>query len=132
MALLVAAPLLAGQAALPVPLEEYGCKWALADAIDPDLRVLDLSGELAPLAHAGEPVICIRSNIVPGPQDWKVGASGRILYLAEQIDGKVGRLAELDYVHGKFGFFLLEGTLTGDEASTLDRRLPEFEAAVRP
>jgi len=113
------------------PLVEYGCQWG--SGADAGLHVLiqaSAPGRFAPAGHVGDPIICRRSNIVPAPDDWEVGASGRILYLVEGARGADGRMGELDYVGGDFAYTLLSGSYAGDEEANVSARLEAFRRAV--
>ena len=127
-------PLAAFLSLQQAPLLEYGCQWASVRRIDPGLRVLDQAaapGRFAPAAHAGDAIVCYRSSVVPGPDDWEVGVSGRILYIVERIDGADGRMAELDYAGGKFALTMLSGSYAKGEEARVGERMAAFETAAR-
>ena len=124
--------LAAQQPPMVAPLVEYGCQWG--SGADAGLHVLTQAsapGRFAPAGHAGDPIICRRSSIIPAPEDWEVGASGRILYLVEGTQGADGRMAELDFVGGEFAYTLLSGSYSGDEEANVSARLEDFRGAVQ-
>jgi hypothetical protein len=81
----------------------------------------------------GVGLVCIRLDIVPAPNDYKVIEAGLGLSIGDKGDGHPDRLGKLDRVDGKFSFKIVEGEpLTDELAARVQKRLEAFDQAATP
>ena len=126
----------------PIPPESR-CSYIIRDAPgvshpaeDPNLHVLDQTaaeGQFAPVKPAGAVGIqCWRTTIVPAAHDEEVILARMVLLISETSGLAPHRVGALDFDGTRFRFTMRTGTLTAAEQATVDARLAEFLARVRP
>lgn len=138
-ALLLAA-LLAPAVAQDPPVTEIECSYVTApdgqpgDVVnDANLKVLVQTaapGQYRSGLPAGVEIACVRSSIVPAPNDWEVIMDGHPFYIVEQLpSGGYDRIGVIEFTDGRFRYRLVRGQLNAEEARRVDRRVNEFQAA---
>jgi hypothetical protein len=103
-----------------------------------DLKVIEAT-EHAPTFSAKAPpgqrvgmVACIRKEIVPSPNDYKVCVAGYPLTIADHGTGHVDRIGMLFLENGKFRFEIVDGPPLSEElAKRVDARLAGLERAIQ-
>jgi hypothetical protein len=127
-----------------------GALWAQAEAVErqcglmqrmgtmvegvpaPWLHVLRRSAEEGPLSALPPGTLmvgCVRTDLVPGPNDDAVPALGVPLNLAHEGSR---RSLRLELVEGRFRYQMLGGPLTEEERGRVEARLAEFQARRPP
>ena len=78
-----------------------------------------------------EALTCVRRDIVPSPNDYKVLAAGYSLAIADRGAGHPRRIGKLSLVNGKSVFEVLQGEpLTDELAQRVRKRLDAFDGAI--
>ncbi|HEV2746106.1 MAG TPA: hypothetical protein VGW34_02265 [Allosphingosinicella sp.] len=141
VAWIAAITLATASAAAPLPpVEETACA-ALVDGADgtiaavddPDLRVLEQTRATGKFAYSREntrAIRCLRSDLVPVVNDFKVLRAGYPLYIVSGGTG-ANRMGVLELSTGQFRFRILQGELTPNERHRLLLRLNEIQEAAR-
>jgi hypothetical protein len=125
----------------PRPLREVRCDLMetagggrMSTIEAPNLHVLQqtaAAGRFSPEIPEGTAgIMCGRSNIMPAAHDDEVIILGVPLFIAET--GSAGRLGVLEIDQGRYRFRMLEGRLSADEQTAMDRRLDEFQRRLAP
>jgi hypothetical protein len=125
----------------PRPLRELRCdlmettpQGRMSTIEAPDLHVLQqtaVAGRFTPEIPEGTAgILCGRSHILPAAHDDEVIILGVPLFIAETGSGR--RLGVLEINDGRYRFRMLEGRLSADEQSAMDRRLDEFQRRLGP
>jgi hypothetical protein len=98
------------------------------------IEVTERDGPFAVEDPPDEPIAaitCLRKDIVPSPNDYKVLVAGYPLAIADRGVGHPRRTGTLSLVGGKFAFTLIEGEpLTEELAKRVDARLDRFQRAI--
>jgi hypothetical protein len=81
----------------------------------------------APASPTG--ILCGRSSLIPGPNDYKVLLAGLSLGISRN-DEPNGRVGVLEMVSGKLQFRMIDGILTEEEMKVLQRRLEALQRQV--
>jgi hypothetical protein len=86
-----------------------------------------------PSGHTAEAVVCIRRDIVPAPNDYKVLVAGYPLYIVDFGLGRPRRIGALEVLDGKIRFRMVDGPpLPDDIASRMQTRLAQLQSAGQP
>jgi hypothetical protein len=99
--------------------------------------ILTTEGENAfkpepPSGHQTEMVVCVRRDIVPAPNDYKVPVAGYRLMIGDKGYGHPKRNGTLSVdSNGRF-VFETEGDVDAATLARIDKRLRGFESVVRP
>jgi hypothetical protein len=98
----------------------------------PSLHVLEATAAPGPFHLPGDSppsvrgVMCDRSSVVPGPNDYEVVAAGFALYISVgALDDR--RLFVLESADGHFRLRASKGTLNAEEDAAVRLRLDEYE-----
>ena len=133
------APVTAASAAVPGTLSESACAVITAGSDGgftaarlPSLHVLEATAAPGPfhLPDDAPPsvrgVLCDRSSVVPGPNDYEVVAAGFALYISVgALDNR--RIFVLESADGHFRLRASKGTLSAEEDAAVQVRLDEYE-----
>lgn len=77
----------------------------------------------------GPPAIrCLRSDIIPAENDWKVLIGGYPLYIQSS---SADQLVVLELSNGQFRVRFVRGTLSPDEADRMQARLDQLQEAIQ-
>lgn len=100
---------------------------------DDSLKVLEETTANGGFAYSREnarAIRCLRTDLVPAVNDYKVLGAGYPLYLMRVVDGDT-RIGVLEVSGGQFRFRMVQGDLTSDEKHRLQARLNEIQEAAR-
>jgi hypothetical protein len=77
-------------------------------------------------------IACMRQDIVPSPNDYKVAKSGYPLFIADNGKGHPFRNGTLFLANRRFQFQIIDGEpLSDDLAARVRARLAAFEQAIQ-
>ena len=76
-------------------------------------------------------IVCLRRDIVPSPNDYKVGVAGYPLMISDRGTGHAKRNGILGFSKGKFEFWIAAGEpLTDELTKRVNDRLEAFQRAI--
>lgn len=101
-------------------------------------KVIEATEKIEPFTVEGPPgervegITCVRRDIVPSPNDYKVLVAGYSLAIGDRGVGHSRRLGKLTLVNGRFAFEIIEGDpLTPELTQRLRARLDAFDRAIQ-
>jgi hypothetical protein len=84
-----------------------------------------------PRGYTATSVVCVRLDIVPALNDYKIVVAGYPLYLADSGVGRPSRMGVLEISGGQFRFRIDDGpALSDDLVARVDKRLQGFQSAA--
>lgn len=138
--ILIAAVAMVGADASLSAVKESGCS-AMVETLqgtvepvdDASLKVLLQTATSSSFTYGREKtraIRCLRSDIVPAANDYKVLGAGYPLYIVDASTPET-RIGVLEVSGGQFRFRTIQGELLSDEKQRLLLRLNEFQEAAR-
>jgi hypothetical protein len=85
-----------------------------------------------PSGHKIESILCVRRDVVPAPNDYKVPVEGYPLMIADRGVGHPKRTGTLTVDPNGHFTFPTEGEVDAATLARIDKRLRGFESAIRP
>jgi hypothetical protein len=84
-----------------------------------------------PVGHKASSLVCVRLDIVPAPNDYKVVLAGYPLYVGDKGIGRPERMGALEISGGRFRYRITDGPpLTEDLSARVAKRLDGFQRAL--
>jgi hypothetical protein len=74
-------------------------------------------------------IICNRNSLIPLPNDYKVLLAGYTLGIADRGAGHPDTLAVIEIVNGRFQLRMIDGTMSADQQSLMEKRLNQLQSA---